>query len=118
METWPVPTQEEKTFGILAHLTALSGFIIPFGHIIGPLVIWLIKKDQSAYVDRHGKEALNFQISLTIYYFVSAILIVVFIGVIMLIGLGIFHIVCVIMAAIKASNGIDFNYPLTIRFIK
>lgn len=111
-------TQEEKTFGMLAHLTALAGFIIPFGSILGPLVIWLIKKDQSAWVDKQGKESLNFQISILIYGIVAAILTLIVIGVFLAIAVGIFWLVMVIMATVKVNNGEDFEYPLCIRFIK
>ncbi len=114
-----VLTQDEKTFGMLAHLTALAQLIIPtFGNIIGPLVIWLIKKDQSAWVDKQGKESLNFQISIAIYTVVSIILIPIVIGIILLIAVGIFWLVMVIIASIKANEGIDFSYPLCIRIIK
>ena len=61
-------TSEEKNYAMLAHLLALAGLILPFGSIIGPLVIWLIKKDESPFVDKNGKESLNFQISTTIYW--------------------------------------------------
>lgn len=109
---------QERTWGMLAHLAALAGYIIPFGHIIGPLVIWLIKKDESAFVDDQGKESINFQISITVYAIVSAILIVVVIGILLLIGVVIFDVVMVIIAAVKANEGEKFRYPLCIRFIK
>lgn len=111
-------TQEEKTFGMLAHLTALSGFIIPFGSILGPLIIWLIKKDQSAWVDQQGKEALNFNISIAIYAIVASILIFIVIGIFLAIAVGIFWLVMVIIATVKVNNLEDFQYPLSIRLIK
>ena len=110
--------QEEKNYGMLAHLLAFSGFIIPFGNIIGPLVIWLMKKDESPFVDHHGKESLNFQISLIIYLVISIILCFVLIGFLLLAALGIFELVMIIMAAVKANNGEEFTYPLSIRFIR
>ncbi len=111
--------QDEKTFGMLAHLTALAGFIIPiFGNIIGPLVIWLIKKDQSAWVDKQGKESLNFQISITIYAIISGILTLILIGALLLIAVGIFSLVMIIIASIKVNDGLDFQYPLCIRLLK
>lgn len=111
-------TKDDKTFGMLCHLIALAGCIIPVGHIIGPLVIWLIKKDQSAFVNDQGKESLNFQISMTIYGIVSAILIFVLIGILTSIVLGIFWLIMVIMATVKANEGIAYRYPITIRFLK
>ncbi len=111
-------TQEEKTFGMLAHLSALSGFIIPFGSILGPLIVWLIKKDQSAWVDQQGKEALNFNISVAIYAIVASILIFIIIGIFLAIAVGVFWLVMVIIATVKVNNLEDFQYPLAIRFIK
>ena len=109
---------QERNWAMLAHLSALAGFIIPLGNIIGPLVIWLIKKDESEFVSDQGKEALNFQISVTIYMIVSAILIVIVIGIFLLIAIGIFMLVMIIIAAVKASSGEKYRYPFTIRLIK
>ena len=109
---------QERTWGMFCHLAALSGFIIPFGNIIGPLIVWLVKKDESSFVDEQGKESLNFQISVTIYCILAGILIVLIIGIFLLIGIGILILVFVIVAAIKANNGESFEYPLTIRFIR
>ncbi|MBT9138869.1 MAG: hypothetical protein DDT31_01447 [Syntrophomonadaceae bacterium] len=82
------------------------------------MVIWLIKKEESPLVDDQGKESLNFQISMTIYVLISALLTLVVIGFVLLVGLGIFGIVMVIMASVKANKGEKFRYPLCIRFIK
>lgn len=109
--------QQERTWGMVAHLAALAGFIIPFGNIIGPLVIWLMKKDESEFVDDQGKESLNFQISVSIYCLVSALLIIILIGIILLIAIGILMLVLVIVAAVKANSGEKFRYPLTIRLV-
>ncbi len=123
-------TQDEKTFGMLAHLAALAVLVLPsFGNIIGPLIVWLVKKDQSAWVDKQGKESLNFQISMSIYFIaasvITTLLAVTLIGIplalviiIMLIPLGIYWLVVVIMAAVRVSEGEDFLYPLCIRFLK
>lgn len=110
--------QEERTWGMLCHLLAFSGYVgIPFGHIVGPLIAWLVKKDSSAFVNQEGKNSLNFQISCIIYGLLAAILIFVFVGFFLLIALAIFNIVEVIIAAVAASNGRSHQYPLTIRFI-
>ena len=109
---------QERTWGMLCHLSALAMFIIPFGNIIGPLVIWLIKKDESSFVDDQGKESLNFQISITIYCLVSAMLILVIIGIFLLIGLGVLTLVLIIVASVKSNSGEKFRYPLTIRLIQ
>ncbi|MDQ0063907.1 DUF4870 domain-containing protein [Paenibacillus harenae] len=112
------PHPEEKQFAMLCHVIAFAGFIIPFGSIIGPLIIWLIKKDQSPYVNAHGKESLNFQISILIYGLVSAILWLVFIGIFVSIAVGIFWLVMTIIGTIRATEGQYYRYPLTIRFLK
>ncbi len=111
-------TVEERQWAMFTHLAALAGFVIPFGNIIGPLVLWQIKKDQSTYIDFHGKEAVNFQISVTILVAISIILIVVLIGILMLIAIGILSIVFLVIAAIKANEGVYYTYPFTMRFIK
>ena len=85
---------------------------------MGPLVVWLIKKSEHPFVDDQGKEALNFQISMTIYGIVAGLLIFVLIGIPLLIGLIVANLVLIIIAAVKASNGESFRYPCTIRFIK
>ena len=111
--------KEEKTNGMLCHLLSLVGFLgIPFGNIIGPLVMWLIKKDESEFVDACGKESVNFQISLTIYLLISALLTLIVIGIVGIIAIIILHIVCVIKASTAANEGEIYVYPYTIRFIK
>ncbi|MBD2871660.1 DUF4870 domain-containing protein [Paenibacillus arenilitoris] len=110
--------KDEKMYAMLCHLLAFSGFVIPFGSIIGPLVIWLLKKDQSYFVDMHGKESLNFQISFAIYGIISSLLILILIGIVTSIALFIFWIAFTIIASIRASEGKDYRYPMTIRFFK
>ena len=111
-------TKPDRTWDILCHITALAGFLIPFGNIIGPLVVWLIKKDQMPSVDQHGKESVNFQISMTIYYIVCLVLFLVAIGVFLLPIVLLANLILTIVATIKASNGEFYSYPATIRFIK
>ncbi|OME71549.1 orotate phosphoribosyltransferase [Paenibacillus sp. FSL A5-0031] len=110
--------KEEKTYGMLCHLLAFSGVVIPLGNILGPLIIWLLKKDQSSYVDMHGKESLNFQISNMIYSIISGLLIFVLIGFITTPLLFIFWIAFTIIGSMRASEGNGYRYPLTIRFFK
>lgn len=111
-------SKNEQSMGMLCHLLALSGYLVPFGHLIGPLVIWLLKRQDMPFVESQGKESLNFQISITIYVGVSLVLCFVLIGFPLLIGLAIFNLVVIIMASIKASEGKPFTYPLCIRFLK
>jgi len=111
--------KQDKTFGMLCHLTAFTMFIgVPFGNIIGPFIIWLIKKDESEFVDKCGKESLNFQISMTIYLFICGILALILIGFLGMVAVFLIELVCVIKASIKASEGEFYSYPMTIRFIK
>lgn len=111
-------SSSEKNYAMLCHLVAFSGFIIPFGSIIGPLVMWLIKKEESEFINYHGKESLNFQISIAIYTIISGILALVLIGILFLIALGIIWIVFIIIASVKTSEGEEYRYPLTMRFVK
>ena len=110
-EPYP-PTQDEKTLALLSHvLTLVVGFM-------ARLIIYLVKKDESPFVREHAAESLNFQISMTIYAIGAAILIFVVIGIFLLIGIGLAAFVLVILATIKASEGKEFKYPLTIRLVK
>lgn len=111
-------SSEDRMWGMLCHLGVLGGHFIPFGNIIIPLVIWLIKRESSSFVDYHGKESLNFQISLMIYLGIAILLSFVLIGLLLLIPLWIFGVVMVIIAGLKANEGEYYRYPLTIRFIK
>jgi uncharacterized Tic20 family protein len=110
--------KQSRTWGMLCHLAGLAVYIgVPFGNILGPLVVWLIKKEEFPFVDEQGKEALNFQISITIYGIIAGILIIVLIGIPLLLGLLVAHIVLIIVAAIKANEGESYRYPFTIRLI-
>ena len=113
------PAGNPNTFGMLCHLLALCGLIgIPFGNILGPLVMWLIKRHEFPFVDACGKEALNFQISMTIYTLIAGLSVLVFIGFILLPAIIILNLAYTIVAAVKANEGKEYAYPLTIRFIK
>jgi uncharacterized Tic20 family protein len=114
----PSANRDQNMWGMLCHLSALIGFVIPLGNILGPLVVWLIKKQEYPFVDDQGKEALNFQLSMTLYYIIAAILIIILIGLILLVALAIFSLVVTIIAMIKANEGVAYRYPMCIRFIK
>lgn len=104
---------------MLCHLTALSVFIgLPFGNLIGPLVVWLIKKNDYPLVDEQGKESLNFQLSMTIYSIIAGLLYFIFIGFLLLAVLVIVDLILVIKASVRTSNGREYRYPYTIRFLK
>ena len=109
--------RDERMWAMFCHLSGLAGFIFPFGNIIAPLVIWLMKKEEYPLVNDQGKESINFQISMTIYIIASIILIFLVIGIPLLIILGIFSLIVVIIAAIKANEGEKYRYPFTLRLI-
>lgn len=114
-----ISDKEERNWAMLCHLSALCAYIgIPFGHILGPIIVWQLKKNDYPMVDEHGKESLNFQISITIYAIVSGILMFAIIGFILLPALMIFHLVLTIIAAVKTSDGEHYRYPFTIRLLK
>ena len=117
--TSPPPIEPEaKTWAMACHLSALTGFIgIPFGHLIGPLVFWLVRKDRYPFVDDQGKESLNFQLSMTIYACIAAVLVLVFVGIPLLAAIVVFDIVMVVIASVHSSRGEAYRYPLTIRLI-
>jgi hypothetical protein len=103
---------------MLCHLTGLLGGLVPPAHIIAPLIIWLLKKDQSGFVDDQGKEAINFQISVTIYVIAGFMLMIVLIGFIILPLAGILWLVWGVIATAKAYEGVYYRYPLTIRLVR
>lgn len=136
---------EEKNWAIGAHLSAFASLIIPFGNIIGPLIVWLVKRQESEFVNEHGKAALNFQISFLIYtlFFLVMFMVNLFkaipqfdalgnnaspmevfgilggwiIWLVPILFIGLFKLIVIIIAAIKAGEGKTYKYPLTIPFI-
>jgi uncharacterized Tic20 family protein len=113
-----VPTQDERTWGMVAHLAALAFFILPFGNILGPLVVWLAKRDQSTFVALHAKEALNFNITFLLGALVCGLLLVFSIGILFCAMLFVFWLVMTIIAALKANEGAAYRYPFTVRLVK
>ena len=108
-----------RTWNVLCHATALAGFFVPWaGHILGPLIVWLAKRNDSPEIDEYGKESLNFQISMLIYNVIAGVLCLVLIGFVILGILHILNLVLVIIASIQASEGKFYRYPLAIRLIK
>lgn len=104
-------TKDERTMAMFAHLGGiLAGFIVP-------LIIWVIKKDESKFVDYHGKEALNFQLNILVYILVSIALICVVVGIFTLIAVSVYGLVMAIIAGLSANKGEMYRYPLTIRVI-
>lgn len=115
-------SKDTRMWAMFCHLAGLAGFVLPviLSGIIAPLIVWQIKKDDHPFIDEHGKEALNFQISMGIYSLVSLLLIPVFcIGAFLLPAVGIVNLVFLLIAGVKANNGQSYWYPpFTIRFVK
>lgn len=120
---------DSRMWEVLCHLSALLMFLgVPFGNILGPLIVWLLKRSDSSSIDEHGKESLNFQLSLTLYLIaltvVTISLLFVLIGFVLLpvliaaVVIGpLVDVIFIIIAAIKASSGEFYRYPFTIRFV-
>jgi uncharacterized Tic20 family protein len=111
---------QERMIGMWEHLLAFVGLLVPYlGNILAPLILWLVKREGSMFIDEQGKESVNFQISMTIYAIAASILIaagglgIPLVGVIFIVD-G----VCVIIAAIRANRGDLYRYQVTIRFIR
>lgn len=112
-------SKDERMWGMLCHLSALSGLLTAgAGNIVGPIVVWMLKKNDFPFVDDQGKESVNFQISMLIYGAVAAILSLVGIGILIGIAIAIFDLVQVVMASMKANDGVAYRYPLNLRLIK
>ena len=115
----PPPVRQDRTLDATCHFLSFAGLIgIPFGNVLGPLVLWAIKKDEMPSVNEHGKESINFQISMTIYTIIAGLSILLAIGIVLLPAIIVLNLVLVIIAGVKAANGEFYRYPLTIRFIK
>ena len=112
------PSKDERTWAMLSHFSVLCMFIFPFGNILAPLIVWLIKKEEMSFVEDQAKEVLNFQISMTIYLLISGILCFILIGIPFVIGLGIFNVIITIIAAISANDGKYYRYPINLKLIK
>jgi uncharacterized protein len=119
-----VPTENERTWGMLAHLSALVGLALPLvGHVIGlnalgPFLVSISRGDQSPFVAAQAKEALNFNISVTLAAIVCALLWLVFVGILLSFALFIAWLVMTLIAAIRASEGVVYRYPLSLRLVK
>lgn len=111
-------SSEIKQWAMFTHLAAFAAFLIPFGNIIGPLLVWQLKKDLGPYMDKNGKEAVNFQITIAIVALVCMMLLFVVVGAVLLPVLGLYWLILTVVAGVKANNGLAYRYPLTIRFLK
>ena len=106
------PTSDERTMAILSHALAL---VAP---VLAPLIIYIIKKDESKYVAEHAKESLNFQLSMFICFMISFVLMIIIIGIFLMFALGILSFILVIIASVKASDNKLYRFPFNFRIIK
>ena len=117
--TTSISSSDVRIWSILCHASALLGVFLHFpGHLLGPLIVWLAKRDNSPEIDAHGKESLNFQISMLIYNGSAVVFCLVLVGFAFLAVLWVLNAVFVIIASIQASDGKFYRYPMTIRFIQ
>jgi len=110
-------TDEEQTWGVLVHASALAGLAIPFGNVLAPLLLWLVKKDESEFVDASGTEAINFQLTWTLLLLGASLTILVGVGLLIVPVIAVAWLVLVVLATIRASEREVYDYPLTIDFV-
>ena len=113
-----VLSETERNWAMFCHLSAFAGFLVPFGGIIGPLICWLSRRDESTWVNENGKSSLNFQLSMLLYIVLASPLIFIIIGIPIIALLATLKIVFIVIASVKASKGEEFRYPLSIPFIQ
>ncbi|MGM0375845.1 MAG: DUF4870 domain-containing protein [Bacteroidota bacterium] len=111
-------TADEKNWGMYCHLAGFAGLLIPFGNVLGPLLIWILKKEKYPFVEVEGKEALNFQITVSIAGIIAGLLSVVLIGIPLLIAIGILAIIFMIKAVMETNEGRPYRYPFNLRLIQ
>jgi len=108
-----------RQWAMICHLSALSGLLgNVIGFLLGPLIVWLVKREDHPFVDKQGKEAVNFQITMFIILFVSFLLCLFLIGFVFLLVVGLIMVIFPIIAAIRSDHGEDYRYPISFRLIK
>jgi len=117
--TYETIPKEVRNWAMGSHMIALVGLLgNGLGFLVGPLIVWLVKRDDHPFIDEQGKEAVNFQITMMGAIIICIPLVFVAIGIVLMPLIGIFDVVLTIIAGVKAANGEHWRYPLTIRFIK
>lgn len=110
-------SSDERTWAILAHASAFAGFFVPFGNILGPLVVWLIKREESQFVDANGKQALNFQITWTVIIVFALFSLLVGVGLVLVPIVALAWVILVVLATVRASENEVYDYPLTVDLV-
>jgi uncharacterized Tic20 family protein len=111
-------SQEVRNTAVAAHLSTFAGLVVPFGSVIGPLAVWLTRRDRDPFIDQAGREALNFGISIAVYGSLVLVAALLLVGIPFLIVGVIAWVVLASLAAVKASQGQPYRYPLTLRLIR
>jgi uncharacterized protein len=110
--------QAVRNIAVAAHLSTFAGLVVPFGSVIGPLAVWLTRRDPDPFIDQAGREALNFGISIAIYGLVALVATLMLVGIPLLIVGAIAWVVLASLAAVKASHGQAYRYPPTMRLVR
>jgi uncharacterized Tic20 family protein len=110
--------QQVRNTAVAAHLSTFAGLIVPFGSVIGPLAVWLTRRDRDPFIDQAGREALNFGISVAIYGAVLLVAALMLVGIPLLMVGVVAWVVLASLAAVKASQGQAYRYPLTMRLVR
>jgi uncharacterized Tic20 family protein len=117
--TQAAPGTQERNWAVIAHLSALLGFVLwGVGNVLGPLIVWLVKKGEMPFLDDQGREALNFQITIFLAGLVCSSMFFLGVGIPLLFALSVFDLVFVIIGAVKASEGVAYRYPVNLRLVK
>lgn len=114
----PVPSSEARQWAMFCHFAAFLGMIFPFGNLLGPLILWQLKKDADPFIDAQGKEALNFQITISLAMVACMFLMLLIIGFVLIGLVAVGALILTIIAGIKANEGVAYRYPFTWRLVK
>ena len=115
----PQPSAEARRWAMLCHYAAFAWFIVPMiGNVLGPLIVWQLKKDLDPFVDQQGREALNFQITFSVALMICGLLAWILIGFPLMVLVSLVALVLVIIAGIKANDGVAYRYPFCWRLVK
>lgn len=112
------PDSKERSMGMLAHLAGYAGLAFPFGSVLGPFLVYILKREESAYIEDQAREALNFQLTMTLAFLVSIALMFILVGFVTILVVGVWWLVGTAIGATKANAGEWYRYPATIRFVK
>ncbi len=110
-------SSDERTWAILVHASAFAGFFVPFGNILAPLVVWLIKREESEFVDANGKQALNFQMTWTVIIVFALFSLLVGVGLFLVPIVALAWVILVVLATVRASENEVYDYPLTVDLV-